>query len=160
MKIWDLRSLLVWPIIFERISFARDDWIFGWRSLLASLILNWCLVLIVHRLWWVNLFRFLRTPWIQFLRFKVLRKTLLDLQKRFPKNHACPICLAAHFCGSAFPENGFAFHQELDEVGKTQVDWQRGNVHCVLLQYLENLSNHSYNWFHSAIPESCLWVQG
>ena len=33
------------------------------------------------------------------------------------------ICLAAHLCGSAFLPNGLAFHLELDEVGKTQVDW-------------------------------------
>ena len=76
---------------------------------------------------------------------KVLKKTLLDLQKRFPICLVCPKCLAAHFCGSAFLWNGLAFHQELDEVGKTQVDWQRGNVHCVLIQHLENLSNRSYN---------------
>ena len=54
---------------------------------------------------------------------KVLKKTLLDLQKRFSRYHVCPKCLAAQFCGSAFPENGLAFHQELDEVGKTLVDW-------------------------------------
>ena len=30
---------------------------------------------------------------------KVLKKTLLDLQKRFPIYHVCPKCLAAHFCG-------------------------------------------------------------
>ena len=53
----------------------------------------------------------------------VLKKTPLDLQKRFPKNHVCPKCLTAHCCGSAFPENGLAFHQDLDEVGKTMVDW-------------------------------------
>ena len=76
---------------------------------------------------------------------KVLKKTLLNLQKRFPIFHVCPKCLAARFCGSAFPENGLAFHQDLDEVGKTLVDWQRGIVHCVLIQHLENLSNHSCN---------------
>ena len=54
---------------------------------------------------------------------KVLKKTRLDLQKRFPMYHVCPKCLAAHFCGSAFQESGSAFHQELDEVGKTLVDW-------------------------------------
>ena len=53
---------------------------------------------------------------------KVLKKTPLDLQKRFPMYHVCPKCLAARCCGSAFPENGLAFRQELDEVGKTQVD--------------------------------------
>ena len=49
-------------------------------------------------------------------------------------------------------QNGLAFLQELDEVGMTQVDWQRGIVHCVLIQNLEYLSNHSYNLFHFAIP--------
>ena len=76
---------------------------------------------------------------------KVLKKTLLNLQKRFPIFHVCPKCLAAHFCGSAFPENGLAVLQELDGMGKTQVDWQRGIVHGVLIQHLENLSNRSYN---------------
>ena len=49
---------------------------------------------------------------------KVLRKTPLDLQKRFPIYHACPKYLAAHCCGSALPENGLAFRQDVDEVGK------------------------------------------
>ena len=47
----------------------------------------------------------------------VLKKTLLDLQKRFPTcRHVCPKCLAAHFCGSAFLQNGLAFHTR---------DWMR-----------------------------------
>ena len=75
---------------------------------------------------------------------KVLKKTLLDLQKRFPIYHVYLKCLAALICGSAFPENGLAFLQELDG-GKTLVNWQRGIVHCVLIQHLENLSNHSCN---------------
>ena len=33
---------------------------------------------------------------------KVLKKTRLDLQKRFPIYHAGLKCLAAHLCGSAF----------------------------------------------------------
>ena len=55
---------------------------------------------------------------------KVLKKTQLDVQKTFP-DFPCvsQICLAALLCGSAFPENGLAFLQELDEVGKTLVDW-------------------------------------
>ena len=60
---------------------------------------------------------------------KVLKMTHLDLQKLFPKNHVCPKCLAALLCGSAFLKNGLAFLQELDEVGITLVDWQRGNSH-------------------------------
>ena len=31
--------------------------------------------------------------------------------------------LAAHRCGSAFPENGLAFRPDLGQVGKTLVDW-------------------------------------
>ena len=54
---------------------------------------------------------------------KVLKKTPLDLQKLFPIYYVCPKCLAARFCGSAFPENGLAFRQDLGQVGKTQVDW-------------------------------------
>ena len=54
---------------------------------------------------------------------KVLKKTPLDLQKRFPKYHACPKYLAAPRCGSTFPENGLAFRQDFEKVGKTQVDW-------------------------------------
>ena len=54
---------------------------------------------------------------------KVLKMTLLDLQKRFPKYHVCPKCLAVLLLGSAFLENGLAFLHELDEVGMTLVDW-------------------------------------
>ena len=45
---------------------------------------------------------------------------------------------------------------------KWEKHWLTGNVGlsiCVLIQYLENLSNHSYNWLHSLILESYLWVQ-
>ena len=49
---------------------------------------------------------------------KVLKKTLLDLQKRFPIYHVCPKCLAVLM-------NSLAFHQELDEVEKR---WLTGNV--------------------------------
>ena len=52
---------------------------------------------------------------------KVLKKTLLDLQKRFPIYHVCPKYLAAHCCGLAFPVNGSALRQALDDVGKTLV---------------------------------------
>ena len=69
---------------------------------------------------------------------KVLKRTQLDLQKRFPIYHVCPKCLAALLCGSAFLWNDSAFLQELDEVGKTLVDWQRGNFHCELIQHPEN----------------------
>ena len=53
---------------------------------------------------------------------KVLKKTPLELQKRFPIYHVCRKYLAALLCGSAFQENGLAFHQDLDEVGKRLVD--------------------------------------
>ena len=60
------------PWFFED-SPSLDDWIFGWRSGLASLILNWCLILILLRRWWVNRFCSSRTPWIQFLRVRCWR---------------------------------------------------------------------------------------
>ena len=115
MGIWSLRSLLVCTIIHWKSSVTKDDWNSGWRSWLASLVRSFgfhsshvVMCALIHR-----------GPRI----WLVLKWTHLDLQKRFPIYHACPKCLAAHCCGSAFPENGLAFHQDLDEVGKTQVDW-------------------------------------
>ena len=60
------------------------------------------------------------------LEDKVLMMTHLNLQKRFPIYHVCPECLAALLSRSALQKNGLAFHQELDEVGKTLVDWLVG----------------------------------
>ena len=57
-----------------------------------------------------------------------MKKTPVDLQKHFPKDHAYPKCLAAYHCGSAIP-------QDHDKVDKTPVDWERGMVHCVLTQH-------------------------
>ena len=54
---------------------------------------------------------------------KVLKKTPLDLQKRFPMYHAYPKYLAVPRCGSAFPESGLSFHQDFEKVGRTLVDW-------------------------------------
>ena len=65
--------------------------------------------------------------------------------KTFPDIQVCPKCLAALLCGSAVQKNGLAFRQESDEVGMTLVDWQRGIVHCVLIQHPENPENRSYN---------------
>ena len=77
------------------------------------------------------------------LAHEALKKTLLDLQKRFPMYHSCPKYLAAHHCSSTFPENGLAFRQELDEVGMTMV--RLATWDSVLIQHLENLSNRSCN---------------
>ena len=55
---------------------------------------------------------------------EVLNKTLLDFAKNVSrKTMRVPKTWAAHCCGSAFPENGLAFRQNLDEVGNTLVDW-------------------------------------
>ena len=57
------------------------------------------------------------------LEDKVLMMTHLDLQKRFPFFHVRPKCMAVLLCGSALQKNVLAFLQELDEVGRTLVDW-------------------------------------
>ena len=129
MKIWDLQSLVICTNSLKILS--KDDWTFGWRSRLASLILIWCLVSILHRLWRVDWFWYLRTPWIQFLLIMGWRRRCWIYKKRLPIYHVCPKCLAAPLRSSAFLQNDLAFHQELDEVGMTLVDWWRGNVHCV-----------------------------
>ena len=72
------------------------------------------------------------------LEDKVLMKTHLDLQKRFPIYHVCPKCLAALLCGSARRKNVATSLQVLDEVEMTLVDWKRGNFHCELIQHPGN----------------------
>ena len=54
---------------------------------------------------------------------KVLKKTLLDLQKRFPIYHVCPKCLAALLCGKAIRRKASTILLVLDVVGMTLVDW-------------------------------------
>ena len=46
---------------------------------------------------------------------KVLKKTPLDLQKRFPIYHMCPQILGGPLLRLGIPENGTAFHQDLIE---------------------------------------------
>ena len=48
-----------------------------------------------------------------------------------------PKCLATYRCALAFPQNGSANRQDLEKVGTTLVDWQRGMVHCVLISIFE-----------------------
>ena len=54
-----------------------------------------------------------------------MKKMKVDLQKRFPIFRACPICLAAYHCGSAFPQDGLASLQDHDKVEISPVT---GNV--------------------------------
>ena len=56
---------------------------------------------------------------------KVLKKTRLDMQIRFPISHACPKCLAAYRCDSAFPQNGLASRHDRTNIKKR---WLTGNV--------------------------------
>ena len=58
-----------------------------------------------------------------------MTKTLVDLQKRFPIYQAYSKYLAAYHCG-------LAITQHHDKVEITLVDWERGIVHCVLIQHL------------------------
>ena len=48
---------------------------------------------------------------------KVLMKTHLDLQQRFPIYHVCHKCLAALLCGTALRKNASTSLQVLGEVG-------------------------------------------
>ena len=72
MKIRNLQSLLVCPIIIKRVSSTEADWIFGWRSRLASQILSWCLAF-THHTWWC-VFWYIRDPRIGLLRIKCWRR--------------------------------------------------------------------------------------
>ena len=122
MKIRNLQSLLVCPIILCKFpSLGSNEFLAagpGWH--LGSKIVSGDTLESTERT----------------LADKVLKKTPLELQKRFVIYHAYSKCLAAHHSGSAFPWNGSAFRQDLEKVGITQVDLERGIVHCVLIQHL------------------------
>ena len=136
VKIRNLQLLLVCSIILWKSSLTRIEWISGWRSWLASRIQScvWCLAF-THYMRWC-MFWHIRNPRIDPLRIRCWRRRRWIHKKRFPIYHACPKCLAAYRCGLAFPKNGLAFRQDLEKVGKTQVDWERVIVHCVLIQHL------------------------
>ena len=69
MNIRNLQPLLVCTIILWRVSLTKDDWIFGWRSGLASQILILFLpYTFLHCGWMKRLFG--RIPLMQFLRIK------------------------------------------------------------------------------------------
>ena len=62
----------------------------------------------------------------------------MDLQKRFPIYHVWPKCMAALPCGAAIRRKVSTILRVLGVMGKTLVDWQRGNFHCELIQHPEN----------------------
>ena len=160
MKIWNLQSLLVCSIILGRVSLTRDDWIFGWRSGLASLILNWCLILILLRRWWENRFWYAWTPWIQFLWIRCWRrrgwicKNVSRYTMRVP-NAWRPIFAARHSYRTA------------QHSTRNWMRWERhrltGNVGmstaCCFSILKISWIVHTIH-FIVAIPVSCLWVPG
>ena len=160
MKIWNLQSLLVCSTTLWRISLARDDWIFGWRSGLASLILNWCLILILHRRWWVNRFWYAWTPWIQFLRMRCRRGRNRICKNVSRKTMRVPNAWRPIFA-LGIPTERLSIPPGIGWGGKDTswlVTWE-----CPLRtdsQHLENLLNHSYNKFHFAIHVSYQQVPG
>ena len=76
--------------------------IFGWRSGLASLILNWCLVLTLLFMWWVNLFWYIRGPWIRLLRIRCWRRRCW-ICKTFPEKPCVSQMLGGPFWRLGIP---------------------------------------------------------
>ena len=54
---------------------------------------------------------------------KVLKRTKVDFQKRFPIYHVYPKCMAALLCGAAIRKNVLTSLQVSDVQGLTLVDW-------------------------------------
>ena len=105
VKIRNLQSLLVCLTILWRVSSIEDDWIFGWRSRLASQISYFVLVFHFSPLWTNGAALRSMNSIDAIVEDKVLKMTHLDLQKRFPKVHVCPKCLASLLCGSALQKD-------------------------------------------------------
>ena len=150
MKLRNLQSSLVCSIILERVSLTNDERTLGWRSWLASLILNWCSILILLHQWWVNCWdKWELHGFNQFLQ-------IMCCKKHFPIYHVCPKCLAAHLCGSEFlcipPRTGWS--------GKDTnwLTWDCSNAYWFSILKISWIV-YSNDSFHFAIPVSCRWVQ-
>ena len=155
MKIWNLQSLLVCPIILWRVSSTEDDWIFGWLSRLASLILNLCLSLTLFHCGWVKRFFSSGTPWIQFLRIRCWRgrnwicKNVSRLSMHVP-NAWRPFSAARHSYRAA--------HYSFRNWMGWEWHWSTGNVIMSTAYWFRILKIswviHTIN-FIFAIPVSC-----
>ena len=121
VKFRNLQSLLVCSIILWKSSLLRVEWISGWRSWLESRIQG-CLVSDVHSLHAVMCLPLREKSKDCILLDKAMKKTPVDLQKRFPIYHEYHKYLAAYRCGSAFTQDSIASNQDHEKVGVTLVD--------------------------------------
>ena len=81
-----------------------------------------------------------------------MKKTLVDLQKLSCKTMRVPNTWR-HMVAARHSQRTAQHPARIAKVGVTLVDWERGIVHCVLIQNLKNISNHSNNYLHSVVPE-------
>ena len=123
MKIRNLQTLLVCFIILWKSSLVRAEWISGWRSWLASRIQSCVCVLTITRYMWWWVFRYVRNPRIESSWIRWWRRHRW-IYKTFPE-----IPCVSQMSG------GSASRQDRETVGITLVDWERGIVHCVLIQH-------------------------
>ena len=131
MKLRNLQSLLVCPIILWRVSSTEDDWIFGWRSRLASQIsiLFWSFTFLRCR----RMKRLLDcTPLIQFLRIRSWWRCMW-ICKNFSRHTMCvpntwrPFLAARRY--ERMPQHPFRFwmmwerHWSTGNVGISTANW-------------------------------------
>ena len=143
-KIRNLQSLLVFHIILWRVSSTYDDWIFGWRSRLASQIsiLFWFFTFLrcrrVKRLFnW-------RTPLIQFLRIKSWWRCMWICKSVSRHTTRVPYAWRPFFAARRYK--------------KKLIDWWRGNFHCELIQHPGSPLKRSYNLLHFVLLVLCLII--
>ena len=119
MKIWNLQPLLVCS---DNSLKNLPHW--GWLKFLAGSpdwhLWSWTGVwLLTHpSMWWVNVFWYIRTPWIRLLRIRCWRRRCWICKNVSRYTMRVPNTWRPILCGSAFPENGLAFHQESGWGGK------------------------------------------
>ena len=121
MKIRNLQSLLVCTIILWRVSSTEDNWIFGWRSRLASQILILFLRFTFLHCGWMERLLNGRIPLMQFLWIRCWwwRIWICKNVSRYTKY------LAAHRCGSALQKNGLASFRNWT---RWEWHWSTGNA--------------------------------
>ena len=153
VEIRNLQSLLVCPTILWRVSSTEDDWIFGWRSRLASQIsiLFWSFTFLRCR----RMKRLLncRTPLIQFLKIRSWWRCMWICKNVSRYTMCVPNAWRPFFAARRYERMPqLSFRNRMFR----EWHWSTGNVRISTANWfsiLEILKNRSYNLLHFVILE-------
>ena len=151
MKIRNLQSLFVCPIILWRIFPLRMTEFFGWRSKLTSQILILFLPITLFHCWWMKRLLDWWTPFIQFLKIRCWWWRIW-IWKKVSRYTMCvphawrPFSAARRY--ERMSQHPFRYSM------RWEWHWSTGNVRISTANWFSILKiwNRTYNLMHFSIP--------